>query len=147
MARSGRHPKLNDDVQKRIVDAIMLGNYLDTAAAYGGINPSTFHRWMEKGGREDAEEPYASFFEAVEHAKASAEVRAIARIQAAANDGTWQAAAWWLERTRPKKFGRFDRSEVSGPEGGPVRLDVSTEDLERKINAIIQRRKTDESPD
>jgi hypothetical protein len=143
MAKAGRHPKLNEEVQKRIVDAIALGNYLDTAAQYGGINPSTFHRWMEKGSRDDAEEPYASFYEAVENAKAAAEVRAVARIQAAANDGTWQAAAWWLERTRPKKFGRFDRSEVSGPEGGPVRLDVSTDDLERKISAILSRRESD----
>lgn len=147
MARAGRPSKLTEEVQKRIVDAIALGNYLDTAAQYGNVNPSTFHRWMERGSREDAEEPYASFYEQVEQAKAAAEVRAIARIQAAANDGTWQAAAWWLERTRPKKFGRFDRSEVSGPEGGPVRLDVSSDDLEQKINAILVKRGVDEPQD
>lgn len=147
MAKMGRKTKLNEDTQARIVEAIRAGNYLDTAARYAGIDPVTFFRWMERGAREDAEPLYAEFREAVEEAKASAEVRAVLRIQQAANDGTWQAAAWWLERTRPKKFGRFDRQEVTGSEGGPVRIDVSTDDLERKVSAILAKRGSSERED
>jgi hypothetical protein len=33
-------------------------------------------------------------------------VRFVAQIARAAQDGTWQAAAWWLERRRPLDYGR-----------------------------------------
>lgn len=33
---------------------------------------------------------------------------------------TWQAAAWWLERTHPDHFARMERRELSGPGGGPI---------------------------
>lgn len=34
--------------------------------------------------------------------------------------GTWQAAAWQLERGWPEHFARTERHELSGPDGGPV---------------------------
>lgn len=140
MARGERSSKLTPDVQKKIIEAISLGNYQDVASQYAGIDRATFYRWMEKGKRDDADPLYADFAHAVDEAKASAEVRAVVIINRAASEGTWQAAAWWLERTRPKMYGRFDRNEVSGPDGSPVRIDVSTEDLERKVTAILTKR-------
>lgn len=140
MARGARASKLTAEVQKKIVEAISLGNYQDVAAQYAGIDRATFYRWMEKGRQDEPEPLYKAFHDAVEAAKASAEVRAVVQINRAATEGTWQAAAWWLERTRPKKYGRFDRNEISGPDGGPMRIDVSTEDLERKVAAILAKR-------
>jgi len=32
----------------------------------------------------------------------------------------WTADAWYLERTRPKEFGRLIRTEITGADGGPV---------------------------
>jgi ribosomal protein L22 len=132
--------RLNKKTTDKIVDAIKKGAYQDAAARNAGVNPSTFYRWMDKGSKEDGAEEYKEFYEAIENAKANAEVDAVMIINRAAVDGSWQAAAWWLERTRPKKFGRFDRNEVSGADGGPLRIDVSTEDLERKVALIISKR-------
>lgn len=140
MTRRGPKGKLNEEVQKRIVEAISLGNYQEVAAQYAGIDKATFYRWMEKGRQDDPDPAYKEFYDAVENAKANAEVRAVVLINRAAQEGTWQAAAWWLERTRPKKYGRYDRNEITGPEGGPMRIDVSTEDLERKVSAILAKR-------
>jgi hypothetical protein len=132
--------KLNETTQKRIVEAISTGNYMETAARYAGIDRKTFYNWMERGAGDDAEPLYREFREAVEEAKAAAEVRAVLRITQAANDGTWQAAAWWLERTRPKQWGRQDRTEVTGPEGGAVKIDVTAEELENKIAQLLAQR-------
>ena len=151
--KPGRPPipsKLTPERQDRIVSAVKAGNYLETAARFAGIDPSTLHGWMAKGrtevaSRDNGHDPdpmqdvYVNLLEAVEGAKAEAEVRAVAMIQRAAADGTWSAAAWYLERSAPYRWGRFQRAEVSGPEGGPINVSGSGEEallaaLERFIN-------------
>ena len=129
--KTGRPTKLTPAVQERIVQAISAGNYQDVAARYAGINPATYYRWMADAEADDAPDALREFRDAVESARAGAEVRAIALINRAAQDGTWQAAAWYLERSHPHRWGRFQRTEVSGPQGGPVEIDVAG--LERKI--------------
>jgi hypothetical protein len=52
------------------------------------------------------------FAQAVEKAEADAEVRAVATVLKAAQKGTWQAAAWWLERRRPADYGLRGRLDV-----------------------------------
>lgn len=137
----GRPTKLTQDIQDKIVDAILAGNYQDAASRYVGIDPATFYRWMQKG--DGADDQYGEFREAVENAKAAAEVENVAIIRMAARDGTWQAAAWWLERTRPQKFGRKERYEVTGADGGNLQVDVSMQDLEEKVSRILDARGDD----
>lgn len=119
---AGRRTKLTPEVQERIVSALRAGNYMDTAAQYAGIGESTLHRWIATGREEDAPEIYKEFREAVERARAEAEVRNVHLIQQAAQGGTWQAAAWFLERSHPGKWGRREKVEMSGPDGGPITL-------------------------
>jgi len=119
-----RQKKLTPEVQDKIVSALRAGNYQETAARYAGIGETTFYRWMEMGEDEEAEEIYREFREAVEKAKADAEVRDVALIDKAAHDGSWQAAAWKLERKFPNKWGRVNRTEISGPDGAPVKVDI-----------------------
>jgi hypothetical protein len=149
----GRQSLLTPTRQETIVNLISAGNYIETACQAVGISPATYHVWQNRGRTErerlnvqkDAEPdpkeaPYLDFVEAVEKAFAEAEARNLALIQNAALAGTWQAAAWILERTRGKRYVRTEKAEVSGPEGAPVRIDVSTEDLERKISKILEKR-------
>lgn len=149
----GRQSLLTPTRQETIIQLISAGNYIETACQAVGISHQTWHNWQNRGRTErerlnvqkDAtpdprEAPYVDFVEAVEKAFAEAEARNMALIQSAALAGTWQAAAWILERTRGKKYVRTEKAEVSGPEGGPMRIDVSTEELERKISKILEKR-------
>lgn len=114
----GRPTKLTPEVQHRIVQAIQAGNYMETAAAYAGINKTTLYDWLRRGAREKerlernsrarmrkAEAPYVEFSNAVEKALAEAEMRDVMLIGKAASE-QWQAAAWRLERKFPQRWGR-----------------------------------------
>jgi hypothetical protein len=149
----GRPSSLTPERHDKIVELISAGNYVDTAAGAAGVHKSTFYLWLDRGQSErdrltatpgadpDPDEaPFLDFLNAIEKAQNEAEARNVAIIQRAAVTGTWQAAAWWLERTRSKKYARMEKTEVTGTDGGAVRVDVSTEDLERKIVKILEKR-------
>jgi hypothetical protein len=114
-----------------IVRALKAGAFLKDAAQAAGIAESTVHAWLarghqwinpESGGRlanvPKADLPYLEFVESVEKARAEAVVFNLAVIRKAAQAGHWQAAAWYLERTRPDEYGRRTRFDVAaGGEG------------------------------
>lgn len=92
-----RPTKLTPEVQERICQAIAIGATYDLACKYGGITAETFAQWRKgKSG----------FSEAVQEAEGRAVVGWLAKIEKAASDGTWQAAAWKLERRYPQDYGR-----------------------------------------
>ena len=127
----GQPSKLTPEVQDKIVQAILAGNYQETAASYAGIGRTTFFRWMEQGADPDAPQMYRDFRDAVESARAQAEVRHVALITQAAQGGTWQASAWYLERSYPQRWGRLQRTEITGRDGGPIEVDATV--IERRI--------------
>lgn len=104
-----RKTKLTPERQEKIVGAIRAGNYANVAAAYAGIDESTFYNWMKRG--EDGEEPFLAFFQSVKDAEAEWEVATAARINKAAS-GSWQAGMTMLERKAPERWGRSDRHDV-----------------------------------
>lgn len=138
--KAGRPSKLTAEVQDKIVRAISTGNWLETACAYAGVDSSTVRRWIAKGEAEDAEEPFRTFCTTIKQAKAEAEIRAVALIQKAAQDGTWQASAWYLERSFPDRWGRH-RLEITGADSQPVRVEVDVDSLESKIKALLDKEK------
>ncbi len=79
--------------------------------SYGRVDPATFYRWLYAD---------ATFRDTVEKAEADAEARAVAIVIRAAQNGTWQAATWWLEHRRREDYGPQSKLEVSGPGGGPI---------------------------
>ena len=97
-----RPTKLNDEVQRRIVDLVRVGNFLETAAEAAGVERRTVTRWLTRGSEEESG-PFREFREAVEKAQAESESRDVALIAKAAKDD-WQAAAWRLERKFPAKY-------------------------------------------
>jgi transposase len=143
--------KLNPERQARIVEALNNGNYIETAARYAAITPQAMYKWLNRGNAErqrilEGEDPlpeeqiYVDFVEAVEKARSQAEMRNVGLIQKAAVDGTWQAAAWFLERSYPKRWGRSDRLEHTGADGGPMEVQVSVEQLEEKVLELLAHR-------
>ena len=120
---AGRPTKLTPQVQARIVQAIVGGNDITVAAAYAGIHKAQFYRWLEKGEQQQ-QGIYRAFRDAIQKAQADAETRNVALIAKAAQEGTWTAAAWWLERKYPERWGRKDRHEVTGKDGNDITITV-----------------------
>jgi hypothetical protein len=148
--RPGRTPLLNAQTQDRIVSAVRAGSYLDDAAALAGIGRATLFEWLTRGrladqkaqtGEKltDRERLYLDFTDAVETARAEAQLRNVAIIQKAANEGTWQAAAWFLERTNPRKWGRHETVEIGVAEDKPLESSEIATLLDQRIARMRER--------
>ncbi len=121
---AGRPSKLTDEVQKVIVEAVERGNFYSAAAERAGIDYSTFKRWMEKGQQDGAEfDRYRAFRAAILVANAECQDVQLSRINTAARTGTWQAAAWILERRFPEEWGRKDKVQHEGADAFAAFLD------------------------
>ena len=133
-----RPTKLTPELIERVTLAIRAGNYAKTACEMVGIGETTFYRWMEEGAQDKAKPLFREFRESIKRAEAEAEVRSVALIRQAADGGTWQAAAWYLERKHGDRWGRNDkiRQEISGPEGKPVPL--SLEEAKKAVLAFLE---------
>ncbi len=132
----GRKPKLTPEVQTAICQAIRAGNYNGVAANYAGIGESTFYLWLTQGEQAQSGK-YVEFLEAVKKAESDAETRNVALIETAASQ-SWQAAAWWLERKHNNRWGRKEKQEVTGADGGPIQIqaDVTSKQLEEYADVI-----------
>lgn len=152
--KTGRHTLLNDTRKEAIATMLRAGAYVDDACRAVGIHRATFYNWMQRGNIqrerlnagldvEENETQYLDFLDTVEEADAEGIISHVMNIDNSAKNGTWQASAWILERKQPKKWGRYDRTEITGADGGPIQINVSTEELERKVNRILERRELD----
>ena len=117
----GQPTKLTDTVQAKVLEALRAGSYKTVAAAYAGVSVSSIYHWLEWGEADleaEKESIYADFFQAVKKAEADHEVTALLVLDRAASTGkgSWQAAAWKLERKHPDRWGRRQRVEGLTPE-------------------------------
>jgi hypothetical protein len=146
---AGRPLKLTRELQDRLCQTIARGHYATTACAAVGIGESTFFRWLEwgedhvevRGGKRvevTARPVYREFREAVEKAKATAQMLHMEALRDAAfetvtdpatgqtkvRSKNWTASAWFLERTAPHQFAR--REVVHQGEGAaPAKPDTA----------------------
>lgn len=108
-----RPTKYTPEVEQRICQAITMGATYEHAAAYGGIHYDTFNAWQKR---------YPAFSAAVKNAEGRAVMGWLAKIEKAASDGAWQAAAWKLERRYPHDYGRIARPAEPPDDGGPEKV-------------------------
>ena len=151
-SRGGRPSKFTQETREKIITALRANAYIETAAAYAGIEKDTFYRWLKMGARAKSG-PYREFSDAIKQTMGEAEVRDLAVISKAANgydvvkvkrvigpkgdilseetvssrEFSWQAAAWRLERKYPQKWGRRDHIEVGGDTENPVHIKAEVE--------------------
>lgn len=114
--------KFKPEITNIIIEAISKGIPKKYAVQGCGLNESTFYKWMEEGENDfnnslDTEK--AKFFKSVKIAESQAVEYLLNIIKEAAKDRSWQAAAWILERTHVKDFGRFTKHELFGNEEKP----------------------------
>jgi len=119
--------KLNPEVHETIVEHVRSGSFVSVAAQQAGISPSTFRTWMERGEMEEAriaegfdpnpdEAVFLAFKKDVDSARAEAEIESVKMVRMASRNGTWQAAAWYLERSFPQRWARNRIEEVTEEE-------------------------------
>lgn len=108
--------KYNEDRHERIIEAIKAGNSRTTAFKLAGLNEQTPFDWMSQGERDPEKYPeYVKLKEDIIQAEAEFEASRVAIVKVAADTGTWQAAAWWLERRKPEDWGRNRDALPAGP--------------------------------
>ena len=125
MSKAGRKPKLTKQLIENLGIAIQNGNYVETACDFVGISTTTLYRWLQESEQTGAKPLLRELSDTVRSSRAQAEMRNVLRIQKAADD-SWQAAAWWLERSQPKKWSKQTNVELSGVGGSPINVAVDT---------------------
>lgn len=128
--------------------ALRTGSYIEPAAEYARLGARTVHRYISEGrdieariAEHDYDETAANLnkteqakwqaWQSIKDAMAAAEIRALARINKAADDGTWQAAAWLLERRSPDRWGRHDRQTITAQQTVTVTPERAKELLDK----------------
>jgi hypothetical protein len=101
--------KFTPEVRNSILQAVRMGCYLETAAAFAGISKQTLFNWLRLGAQDV--EPFVEFHRDFAEALAKSEMRGLAVI-GKASEKSWQAAAWLLERRYPKRWGQGRDTEV-----------------------------------
>lgn len=127
---------ISEEIIDAVVNSLRAGNYILTACEYAGISNDAYYDWIERAKDPDAPELFHKFAAEVKKARAGAEMRNVNNIQKAAQNGTWQASAWWLERSFPDRWGR--RTTLTGPDNGPIQVEVSREDLTNRIMTLLE---------
>jgi hypothetical protein len=113
----GRPLTLNDEVHAEIVEQLTAGCTLEVAARAAEVSRRTLLYWLARGRAADAadeegrtlsadEARLLRLLRATEEARAQVEVRALATIRTEVVEGSWQAAAWYLERVHPQRYAR-----------------------------------------
>lgn len=145
----GRRTALTRDVHEDIVEAATAGAFMEDAAAAAGVHKSTLYRWLELAeleepplddvrpeNREARAEHWRAcrdLSDALKEARARAVVDAHQAIRRAwTAEGTWQAAAWFLERTMPERYARRT-VEVVGKDDGPVQVQHARATIEQLL--------------
>ena len=125
---------ITDQIRESVVTELLDWGSMVDAAAMVGLNVDTLRHWIREGSRaqRDLENKgipipanrvaWVAFSAAVKMAKAMARREAIGGIRAAVRDGNWQAGAWYLERTAPDDYARRTKTELTGADGGPVKV-------------------------
>jgi hypothetical protein len=90
---------LTKDVTLDLEEKILRGLTEEQACELVGVAYDTYSKWLIR---------YPLFKEFIRRVKAQVEFEALEHIQDAMTGGTWSAAAWFLERKYPQRYGKRD---------------------------------------
>jgi transposase-like protein len=144
--------RVKDEQVDRLLEALRKGHYVDEACEYARMSRQTYYRWIREAEAADSkhergetltprEDEVRYLRDALKEAEVSGQNIALDKIHEAIANGTWQAAAWFMER-RNKKWS--NRTEVTGSNGGPVET-VSVDELDAKLMGMIDAARASEA--
>lgn len=144
-----RPTKLTPKLADRVLEALRAGVTIEAACSAGPIAPSTFYDWVRRG-RTTTRGKFHDFAEAVDMAQLDAERTLVEAWRAHVVDD-WRAAAELLARRFPERWRRPSAVELSGPNGGPVAMEITNEErarnLAESLRDHLERRRPDDDPD
>jgi hypothetical protein len=98
----GRPTRYSDALADQLCNLIGAGVPIRVASRSLGIGRSTLYEWRDAGRR--GLDPYVVFEAKIERALSRAETSLTLNLVRAAQKD-WRAAAWWLERRHPERYG------------------------------------------
>lgn len=111
--------EINDKPIQDMAGVIRSGGDLETACHFAGLSISQVYKWLEIGKTLSDSKPKnkdeafcIALWNELKKVRAEAVVRNVAYIQKAAANGTWQAAAWWLERAVPEAYSKQTQNSI-----------------------------------
>lgn len=110
--------ELNPEVQRIICEHLSAAMTIPVACSAAGIHVATYHDWRSRAAEGS---PFIEFYDATTAARAKGRKRLEATVVKAATSD-WRAAIAVLERQYRDDWSK--RTEVSGPDGGPVQAQV-----------------------
>jgi hypothetical protein len=138
-------PKLRERIESELAD----GTPIAIVAQREGLGRSTLHEWIANGrvtrrrrrdplklAPEIPAEERSSSTDSLEERLRDAESGLVAAIVRASQRGSWQAAAWLLERSAPERWAKPSRTRALEIERVPL-----AEDPFAEIDQLAARRK------
>lgn len=111
--KPGPKPKVGDEQRTEILAVITDGGSIRDAAESVGVSVRTVRNAMRSDPK---------FFLGVKKARKTGKIKLIRRV----NDAKcWQSAAWMLERMYGSEFGRKERHEHTGRNGGAIKTETT----------------------
>ena len=135
---------LDTEKMDRLCDALLAANTIRNACELASVGETTFHRWMSEGSNAPEGSELREFWRRVKRARAEAEHRNVMVIQQAARKN-WTAAAWFLERSNPKEWGRkrfTSKEETTAPPTPTARVaerPLTDDEALASLEAILER--------
>lgn len=140
-------------VHKAIIASVKKGYSLTDAGLLAGLGTDLIHDWLSKGRHTPDTHPHlASLVADIAVAQAErrgAAVDSIVAVGTSQLPGTWQASAWYLERTDPDNWGRKDKVEHTGDTGPKTQLNTVVlidTDAREAARDLLKRIAGDSSP-
>ncbi len=138
-----RPSKLTPELQAHFCALLRAGNTIEVAAVASGVGVSTYYSWVARADQgRVSDKPYAEFSAAVDQAHAEAESILVTRVAQAAAKGSWQAAAWMLERRNPERWSKAsERKHLHGDDDSEREAADPFAGLDAASDELAKRRK------
>lgn len=121
-AARGRPTKLTPKLRDEFVSHIRRGCYIETACHLTGISKQSVFTWLKLGKNEDSRGKHRIFMDLVRKAQSETEQSLLQMVDGHA-EKDWKAAAWRLERMKPKRY-------------GPARLKVQEDEQQEDVQTV-----------
>lgn len=126
----GRKSKINEELINKIAEYVEKGSFVKDACILVGIDEDTYYRWKQIGledRKAKQDTIYSDFLSRMEKSEVLQKQKHI-DVFFKDDSKTWQKSAWWLERKFYDEFGRKDKLQHEGKDGGDIEIFVKITD-------------------